>query len=182
MIYNDDLEIIFDETLIREEDEDNINESNISEYEENDIKNLPSKLNNIYDDIKIIDDGNEENDINLVKYNDLNIINLDTIRNEEKENNQINQNINDINKINIYQNTNTKPNLKKKKKKKHNINTNLDLSDDKIANLILQKRKEIDDISNMLEHFKTKTGIEDNIQNLNELRREFGEEIKKYFN
>ena len=34
----------------------------------------------------------------------------------------------------------------------------------------------------MLEHFKTKTGIEDNIQNLNELRREFGEEIKKYFN
>jgi len=143
MTYNDDLEIIFDETLIREEDEDNINESNISEYEENDIKNLPSKLNNIYDDIKIIDDGNEENDINLVKYNDLNIINLDTIRNEEKENNQINQNINDTNKINIYQNTNTKPNLKKKKKKKHNINTNLDLSDDKIANLILQKRKEI---------------------------------------
>jgi hypothetical protein len=43
-------------------------------------------------------------------------------------------------------------------------------------------QKEIDDISNMLEHFKTKTGIEDNIQNLNELRREFGEEIKKYFN
>ena len=43
-------------------------------------------------------------------------------------------------------------------------------------------QKEIEDISNMLEHFKTKTGIEDNIQNLNELRREFGEEIKKYFN
>ena len=137
MIYNDDLEIIFDEALIHEEEEDDVNESNISEYEENDIRNLPSKLNNIYDDIKIIDDGNEENDINLIKYNDINIINLDTIKN----NNQINHNISDINKKNIYQNTNTKSNLKKNKK--HNINTNLDLSDDKIANLILQKRKEI---------------------------------------
>ena len=143
MMYNDDLEIIFDETLIHEEEDENVNESSISEYEENDIKNLPSKLNSIYDDIKIIDDGNEENDINLIKYNDINIINLDIIKNEEKENNLINQNINDINKINKYQNTNAKSNLKKNKNKKHNINTNLDLSDDKIANLILQKRKEI---------------------------------------
>ena len=42
-------------------------------------------------------------------------------------------------------------------------------------------QKQIEDISNMLEHFKTKTGIEDNIQNLSELKREFISELKKYF-
>ena len=43
-------------------------------------------------------------------------------------------------------------------------------------------QNQIEEISNMLEHFKTKTGIEDNIQNLNELKREFILEIKKYYN
>jgi molecular chaperone DnaK (HSP70) len=42
--------------------------------------------------------------------------------------------------------------------------------------------KQIEDISNMLGHFKTKIGIEDNIQNLNELKRELISELKKYFN
>ena len=42
-------------------------------------------------------------------------------------------------------------------------------------------QNQIEEISNMLEHFKTKTGIEDNIQNLSELKREFISELKKYF-
>jgi hypothetical protein len=135
LIYKDELEIFLDESNygdVIKENEDDI--YSVIESEENDIRNLPSKLNNIYDDIKIIDDGYEENDIDLIKYNEIiKLINLNESF-EEKDNS--NQKNNEINK-------NIKLRAKKRKTKKHNINANLNLSDDDIANLILQKRKEI---------------------------------------
>jgi hypothetical protein len=135
LIYKDELEIFLDESnygdVIKENEDDIYSDI---ESEENDIRNLPSKLNNIYDDIKIIDDGYEENDIDLIKYNEIiKLINLNESF-EEKDNS--NQKNNEINK-------NIKLRAKKRKTKKHNINANLNLSDDDIANLILQKRKEI---------------------------------------
>jgi hypothetical protein len=135
LIYKEELEIFLDESnyedVIKENEDDLYSEI---ESEENDIRNLPSKLNNIYDDIKIIDDGYEENDIDLIKYNEIiKLINLNESF-EEKDNS--NQKNNEINK-------NIKLRAKKRKTKKHNINANLNLSDDDIANLILQKRKEI---------------------------------------
>jgi hypothetical protein len=134
LIYKEELEIILDESNYEndyEENEDELYSEN--ESEENDIKNLPSKLNNIFNDIKIFDDGRDENDIDLIKYNEL-IKLIDTDESlEEKENHHNN------NKVN----KNIKSKIKKRKNKKHNINANLDLSDNTIANLILQKRKEI---------------------------------------
>lgn len=131
IIYKDDLEIILDESNYEDEIIENYDEyySDI-DCEDNDIKNIPSKLNDIYDDIKIIDDGFEENDIDLIKYNEIiKLIDFNDSLAEDKDNDQT---------TNIIK---LKPT--KRKHKKHNINANLDLSDDKIANLILQKRKEI---------------------------------------
>ena len=115
--YNEDLEIIFDESAY-EECED--------EKSESDIKNIPGKLNDIYED-NGIDIGDEE-EKNLIKYND-NIKIIDFENDNEKGNK-----IFDVFKI---------KKRKKKDKKKRNINNILDLNDDRIANLILQKRKEI---------------------------------------
>ena len=42
-------------------------------------------------------------------------------------------------------------------------------------------QKQIEDALNMLEHFKTKLGLEDTKEGLNQLSLEFKEEIKKYF-
>ena len=131
LIYKDELEIFLDESnyedVIKENEDDIYSEL---ESEENDLRNLPSKLNNIYDDIKIIDDGYEENDIDLIKYSEIiKLIDFDDSLAEDKNNEQT---------TNIIK---LKPT--NRKHKKHNINANLDLSDDKIANLILQKRKEI---------------------------------------
>ena len=135
LIYKDELEIFLDESnyedVIKENEDDIYSEL---ESEENDIRNLPSKLNNIYDDIKIIDDGYEENDIDLIKYSE--IIKLMNLNESFEEKDNSNQKNNKINK-------NIKLVAKKRKNKKHNINANINLSDDDIANLILQKRKEI---------------------------------------
>lgn len=142
--YNDDLEIIFDE-------------SNYEEiYPEIDIKDLPSKLNLIYEENGIdepvdIDDDSEQN---LAQYNEnINVIDFD--EEDEKEKEQLKdkdkEKDNDIentkNNININNNINNENEVVYKKKfgikKKKNINKALDLNDDIIANLILQKRKEI---------------------------------------
>ena len=142
--YNNDLEIIFDE-------------SNYEEiYPEVDIKDLPSKLNLIYEENGIdenvdIDDDSEQN---LFQYNEnINVIDFDEedekeqLKNKDKDKDKDIENTkkknNDIinNKIN-----NGKEVVLKKKfgiKRKKNINNTIDLNDDKIANLILQKRKEI---------------------------------------
>ena len=118
MKYNDELEIIFDESAYEENEDDN----------ENDIQNMPIKLNDIYKD-NGIDMGDDE-EKNLTKYNDnINIIDYD----------------NDIEKENKILKDFKIKKSKKVKKKKGNINKILDLNDDKIANLILQKRKEIKD-------------------------------------
>lgn len=70
--YNDELEIIFDESAYEEDVE---NEKEI-ENSENEIKNIPLKLNDIYED-NGIDMGNDE-EKNLIKYNDnINIIYCD---------------------------------------------------------------------------------------------------------
>ena len=131
IIYIDDLEIILDESNYEDEIIENYDDYYSSyDCEHNDIKNIPSKLNDIYDDIKIIDDGFEENDIDLIKYSEIiKLIDFDDSLAEDKNNEQT---------TNIIK---LKPT--NRKHKKHNINANLDLSDDKIANLILQKRKEI---------------------------------------
>lgn len=134
--YNDDLEIIFDE-------------SNYEEiYPEVDIKDLPSKLNLIYEENGIdetvdIDDDSEQS---LYQYNDsINVIDFD----EEDEKDQLKEKENNKNSIKDDNNNsinNEKEVVYKKKfgiKRKKNINNTLDLNDDKIANFILQKRKEI---------------------------------------
>ena len=112
--YNDELEIIFDESPCEEDEDENF---------ENDIKNIPLKLNDLYEDNKI-DMGDDE------KYNE-NIKIIDCDHEDDKEN-----------KNKILKDFKIKK-RKKKGKKKRNINNILDLNDDKIANLILQKRKEI---------------------------------------
>ena len=118
--YNDELEIIFDESAYEEDVE---NEKEI-ENSENEIKNIPLKLNDVYED-NGIDMGDDE-EKNLIKYNDnINIIYCDN-DNENK----------------ILKDFKIKK-RKRKGKRKRNINKILDLNDDKIANLILQKRKEI---------------------------------------
>ena len=150
--YNDDLEIIFDE-------------SNYEEiYPEIDIKDLPSKLNLIYEENGIDEtvDIDDDSDQNLYQYNEnINVIDFDEEdekdqlkdkdkdkdkdkekeKEKEKENNERNINDNINNNINIG-----KEFVHKKKfgiKRKKNINSTLDLNDDIIANFILQKRKEI---------------------------------------
>lgn len=138
--YNYDLEIILDE-----------NNNSLYEFEyedeENDIKNIPAKLNMIFDDSCIIDDGlEEENETNKVKFDAYsNIIDFDLEDNKsetEKSNLSIIQlqriDNNSINKKKII-----KRKVKPREKVKNNINAYLDLNDDKIANLILDKRKEI---------------------------------------
>ena len=146
--YNNDLEIIFDE-------------SNYEEiYPEVDIKDLPSKLNLIYQENGIdenvdIDDDSEQN---LIQYNEnINVIDFDEedekeqLKNKDKDKDididkemeNTKKNNNDIINNNI---NNGKEVVYKKKfgiKRKKNINNTIDLNDDKIANLILQKRKEI---------------------------------------
>ena len=118
--YNDELEIIFDETPYEED------VKNEDENSENDIKNIPLKLNDLYED-NGIDMGDDE-DKNQVKYND-NIKIIDFYNEDERKNK-------------ILKDFKLKK-RKKKEKRKRNINNILDLNDDKIANLILQKRKEI---------------------------------------
>ena len=167
IIYRDDLEIILDETNYNENYNNSENESEEEEDEQdNDIKNIPSKLNHIYDDdIFIIDDEIEGNDDKTKLNGNLNIIDFDNeenIQTGENENDKkynssiiINNNDNSnnvknykiiINNKDIGDSYTKKKKFKKKRpkvKKKHNINSILDLNDDKIANLILQKRKEI---------------------------------------
>ena len=206
MVYNDDLEIILDETQNNEDDydieceeEEEEKEENVKEKDIIDIKNVSTKLNYIYDndDICIMDDDNDNDNNNDKEENykknknksneNLNIIDFDNDDEETGENkNNIrlyssrnsnsnhsnstykiiddnnndndNGNINYKNSINKYKiiinnNDNNNGNInnnkikkykkKRKIKKKHNINNYLDLNDDKIANLILQKRKEI---------------------------------------
>jgi hypothetical protein len=140
IIYNDNLELILDESSILEVDESEIE---VTE-EEDDIKNIPKKLNSIYDD-DIIDYGIEEEEIK--SGNNLNVIDFesDDVKEESPNNKKKikeNKKIKNIKNNNI---SNRHVNFKKKKsgKKKRNINTYLNLEDDQIANLILKKRKEV---------------------------------------
>jgi hypothetical protein len=167
--YNDDLEIILDESYYNDKDYNDIEynkmESEIKEEKdednENDIRNIPSKLNLIYnyDDICVIDDDFDDEDDNKDKINEKeNVIDFDNddIKSEENvsSKNTFNHsiNINNDNNVNnksennykiCINNDNKKFLNKYKLNKKKNINNYLDLNDDKIANLILQKRKEI---------------------------------------
>ena len=114
--YNEELEITFDEPPYEED------EKNEDENSENDIKNIPLKLNDLIGGNRI-DMGDDE-----IKYNE-NIKIIDCNNEDQKENK-------------ILKDFKIKK-RKKKEKRKRNINNILDLNDDKIANLILQKRKEI---------------------------------------
>lgn len=141
--YNDDLEILFDESNYEDV------------YPDIDIKDLPSKLNIIYDENGVDEYVDMENDSDtlLFEYNEnVNLIDFDSeIEKKEKEicnnksyNTNANTNDNINNPININNNEESnKSNKIKYKKKKKNINCCLDLNDNKIANLILHKRKEI---------------------------------------
>ena len=150
--YNNDLEIIFDENNYEEV------------YPEIDIKDLPSKLNFIYEENGIdetvdIDDDSEQN---LIQYNEnISVIDFDDedeneqLKDKDKdkekdkdkdiENTKMNNNDNINNNINNNIDIEKEIAFKKKFgiKRKKNINYSLELNDDKIANLILQKRKEI---------------------------------------
>ena len=202
MVYNDDLEIILDESQYKEDDydieceEEEEEEEKEEEKEKNiiDIKKVSTRLNSIYDnDICTLDDENDnDNDkdqsnrkikktsnenSNIIDFDnededdigENNIIRLYSIRNnisnnsnstykimddndydnenfqynnrKNKYNNIINNNVN--NNENINNNKIKKYKKKPKIKKKRNINNYLDLNDDKIANLILQKRNDI---------------------------------------
>ena len=196
MVYNEDLEIILDETRNNEDDydieyeerEEEREEEEVEEKEIIDIKNVSTKLNFIYDNdvIGIMDnddnDDNNEENYKIIKKNfneNFNIIDFDNededqetgenkiirlnssknnisnysnstykIMDDDNENYKYN-NINNKYKIIINNNKNMNNNkIKKYKKKpkinkKRNINNYLDLNDEKIGNLILQKRKEI---------------------------------------
>ena len=174
-IYNDDLEIILDESnysdidltevdsmLEEEKDEEKEGEDDKNEID-NDIRNIPSKLSLIYnyDDICVIDDDlDDDEDDNKIKEKEC-IIDFDK---EEKKSDNNESSINQLNNSavhfignnnkNIYKNSNYKIFINNenngyrrqynpKRKKKKNINSYLDLNDDKIANLILEKRKGI---------------------------------------
>ena len=153
IIYNEDLEIILDDTNFLDYYNGKEYEEDIDENEEDNIKNIPYKLNLIYDyeDICILDEDYEENenksDSNKLN-NNLNIIDFDEEENQKGENQNIKNN-NDTYKIIISsgeKNSQQKRYKKKKRpkgKKNKNINKILDLNDDKIGNLILHKRKEI---------------------------------------
>ena len=134
--YNDELEIILDESAYEEIGND---------YPEIDIKDIPAKLNIIYDengiddnvDIDFGEDKIDNNDVNFCKYNE-NVNIVDFGENENKE--KFNKKESEINKEkNIKMMFKKKPKLRRK----HNYNNILDLNDDKIGNLILEKRKEI---------------------------------------
>jgi hypothetical protein len=173
-IYNDDLEIILDESNysdidfnevdseLEEEKDEEKGEDDKNEID-NDIRNIPSKLSLIYnyDDICVIDDDlDDDEDDNKIKEKE-SIIDFDK---EEKKSDNNESSINQLNNSavhfignnnkNIYKNSNYKifinnenngyrRQYKPKRKKKKNINSYLDLNDDKIANLILEKRKGI---------------------------------------
>ena len=140
--YNDDLEIILDESAYEEIRK---------EYPEIDIKDIPTKLNIIYDknniDNNIDINFDDDNDVNICNYNEnVNIVDFDNYNEEKEQNKEIkNENNKDINISNNMNNLDNKIffNPKIKLKRKHNYNRTLDLNDDKIANLILEKRKEI---------------------------------------
>ena len=118
--YNEELEITFDESPYEEDIKSE------DEKSENDIKNIPLKLNDLYEGNRI--DMGDGEDKNQVKYNEnIKIIYFD---NEDGKENKA------LKDLKIKK-------RKKKEKRKRNINNILDLNDDKIANLILQKRKEI---------------------------------------
>ena len=138
-IYNNDLEIILDESNI---DYEEIEEEE-EEKDENDFRNIPNKLNQLEDDSIIIDDEIEEKENKEIS----NIIDFDILEESNYFNNKSESNSNNDNKIIIpIIKINNEEITKKKKikiKKKNNINRNLDLKDDDIANLILNKRKEI---------------------------------------
>ena len=173
-IYNDDLEIILDESNYSdidfnevdselEEEKDEGKEEDDKNEIDNDIRNIPSKLSLIYnyDDICVIDDDlDDDEDDNKIKEKE-SIIDFDK---EEKKSDNNESSINQLNNSavhfignnnkNIYKNSNYKifinnenngyrRQYKPKRKKKKNINSYLDLNDDKIANLILEKRKGI---------------------------------------
>ena len=152
-IYKDDLEIILDKSNNNDNDNNNdyndINESENEEEEtENDIKNIPSKLNLIYDEDTINIDDDDETDINQNTHEDnSNIIDLDFEDNKKEENKKKGIQINKLS-INKIMKNNKKVSFKsiekkRAKKKPKNINNYLDLNDDKIGNLILEKRKKI---------------------------------------
>ena len=148
-IYKDELEITLDKSNNNDSNND-INEYDKEEGEtENDIKNIPLKLNLIYDEDFINFDDDDETEINQNNNEEnSNIIDLDCDNNkqkEEKKGMQIKINNLQLNKI---KKSNKKVSFKsdeKKpvKKKLHNINKYLDLNDDKIGNLLLEKRKKI---------------------------------------
>ena len=107
-------------------------------------------MNLIYDEDIDIDDG-DETDIIQNNEDNSNIIDFDfeDNKNDEEDNfsekREIGNNKLGINKKNkLNKKVTFKATEKKKKKKKpHNINSYLDLNDDKIGNLILEKRKKI---------------------------------------
>ena len=135
--YNNDLEIIFDENNYEEVypeidivDIDDDSEQNLIQYNENisvidfDDEDEKEQLKDKDKDKEKDKEKDKDKDIENTKMN-----------NNDNINNNINNNI-DIEKEIAF----------KKKfgiKRKKNINYSLELNDDKIANLILQKRKEI---------------------------------------
>ena len=132
--YNDDLEVLFDESNYEDV------------YPDIDIKDLPSKLNIIYDENGVDENVDIDNDSDSMLFENINLIECEyDIEKTEKEicTNQ-NNDIKTNNNYNMNSNgENKKPYKIKYKKKKKNINCLLDLNDDNIANLILHKRKEI---------------------------------------
>ena len=114
IIYRDDLEIILDETNYNENDNNSENESEEEEDEQdNDIKNIPSKLNDIYDDdIFIIDDEIEGNDDKTKLNGNLNIIDFDNEENIQTGENENDKKYNSSIIINNNDNSNNAKNYK----------------------------------------------------------------------
>ena len=138
--YDENLEICLDKS---NNDEDSYNyEECPSEENEDNLKNLPLKLNLIYDEDIIIDDSDD--DIDMDEKN-IDIVDFD-FEDEKDEDNGNKNKIIKLKKINHSSNKKVtfKQDLKQTKNKgQHNINNYLDLNDDKIGNLVLKKRKKI---------------------------------------
>ena len=159
--YND-IELNEVESKLEEDKDEQKDKENDEDKDKNDIRNIPSKLSLIYnyDDLCIIDDDfDDDNKDNKEKIDEKeNIIDFDEEDFKsvnENDESSINRSKSDIhfnnNNDNVYKNNykicinnDIKKYIKKyKDKKKNNNNSYLDLNDDKIANLILSKRKEI---------------------------------------
>ena len=150
MVYNEDLEISLEETDYLDYYAKEIKEQIDENEEENNIKNIPIKLGLIYnyDEINILDEYKSfkpNENLNIIDFDEED--NSDIFTKENSQNKVVGATdlyiiIISNNDIDSHQKKYKREKKLKGKKKNKNNNKIIDLNDDKIGNLILNKRKE----------------------------------------